>query len=39
MGLAISRSIIEDHGGHLWAQMVDGPGISFQFTLLRNRLE
>jgi C4-dicarboxylate-specific signal transduction histidine kinase len=39
MGLAISRSIIEDHGGHLWAQMVDGPGISFQFTLLRSPLE
>jgi C4-dicarboxylate-specific signal transduction histidine kinase len=39
MGLAISRSIIEDHGGHLWAQMVDGPGISFHFTLLKNPLE
>src|SRR5262249_7997025 len=35
MGLAISRSIIEDHGGRLWAVLNDGPGTTFQFTLLR----
>lgn len=33
MGLAISRSIIEAHGGRLWAIPNDGPGETFQFTL------
>jgi PAS domain S-box-containing protein len=33
MGLAISRSIIEWHGGRLWAESNDGPGVTFQFTL------
>ena len=35
MGLAISRSIIEAHGGRLWATASDGPGATFQFTLPR----
>jgi two-component system sensor kinase FixL len=35
MGLAISRSIIENHGGFLWAIPNDGPGTTFQFTLLK----
>ena len=35
MGLAISRSIIENHGGKLWALPNDGPGAKFQFTVLR----
>lgn len=33
MGLAISRSIIEGHGGKLWATPNDGAGMTFQFTL------
>jgi signal transduction histidine kinase len=33
MGLAISRSIIEAHGGRLWAVPNDGPGVTFEFAL------
>jgi PAS domain S-box-containing protein len=33
MGLAISHSIVESHGGRLWATSNDGPGVTFHFTL------
>jgi PAS domain S-box-containing protein len=33
MGLAISRSIVEAHGGKLWAQPAEQQGATFQFTL------
>jgi len=39
MGLAISRSIIESHGGHLWAEANNERGAIFRFTLPQQTAE
>jgi C4-dicarboxylate-specific signal transduction histidine kinase len=39
MGLAISRSIVEDHGGHLSVTSVPGSGSTFEFNLPAAKLE
>ncbi|HYS09816.1 MAG TPA: PAS domain S-box protein, partial [Myxococcales bacterium] len=33
MGLSVSRSIVELHGGRIWATPNDGPGATMRFTL------
>jgi C4-dicarboxylate-specific signal transduction histidine kinase len=35
MGLSVSRSIIENHQGRLWATPNDGPGVTFTFSIPR----
>ena len=33
LGLSISRSIVESHGGRIWAARNDGPGVTLQVEL------
>jgi PAS domain S-box-containing protein len=33
IGLSVSRSIIESHGGRLWATSNEGPGATFSFSI------
>jgi PAS domain S-box-containing protein len=35
IGLSVSRSIIERHHGRLWAELNDGPGVTFSFSIPR----
>ena len=35
VGLSISRTIIENHGGRIWAVPNDGPGATFGFSIPR----
>src|SRR5262249_17431950 len=35
IGLSVSRSIIENHHGRLWAALNDGPGATFSFSIPR----
>ena len=37
MGLAVTRSIVESHGGRVWATTNSGRGTTFQFTLPQQR--
>lgn len=39
MGLSISRSIIEAHGGRIWTKRNDGPGLTVQFILPTNGVD
>jgi signal transduction histidine kinase len=33
MGLSISRTIVEAHGGRIWAVRNDGPGLTVRFAI------
>jgi signal transduction histidine kinase len=33
IGLSVSRAIIENHQGRLWAAPNDGPGAAFSFSI------
>ena len=36
IGLAVSRSIVENHQGRIWAKPNDGPGATFSFSIPRS---
>jgi signal transduction histidine kinase len=33
IGLSVSRSIIENHRGRIWAERNEGPGATFSFSI------
>jgi signal transduction histidine kinase len=33
IGLSVSNSIVQKHGGCLWAQPNEGPGATFSFSI------
>jgi two-component system sensor kinase FixL len=33
IGLSLSRSILEAHGGRIWAERTERPGLTVQFSL------
>ena len=39
MGLSISRSIVQSHGGQLWISAKDGLGTAFHFSLQKHQEE
>jgi C4-dicarboxylate-specific signal transduction histidine kinase len=39
IGLSVSRTIIENHRGRLWAVSNDGPGVTFAFSIPRGPVE
>jgi PAS domain S-box-containing protein len=39
IGLYLARTIIEQHGGHIWAESIPGSGATFRFTLPREQKE
>jgi two-component system phosphate regulon sensor histidine kinase PhoR len=34
LGLAIAKHIVQGHGGHIWAESIEGRGSTFYFSLL-----
>ncbi len=38
IGLAVSKRIIEGHGGGIWAESAPGEGAAFYFTLPTSRI-
>jgi len=38
IGLSVSRSIVESHGGRIWGEGNDGPGATFSFSIPPQRV-